>query len=366
MGVNLLMKNMSTSFSPLPEKFLRLIDQHLNTARIGLPNTPKKYLRCMLQRLDSGGGVTIGRPLSADNFRTVSEEVWNLKEREPNSAGVKQFWAAFHNDLQNPPFYAPSQWTSKPAWLEWVHRLWEGTHSICRVMIAGSYEKRGRRGCYSEEEREEFEQRCFELGMEVARQGATLIAGTADDHTADWWALRGMHEAMKEGLVKGRREVIWFVPSRADSGRPVAVLKLKTAGGARSKSPGGKQRKIEVGGLFNLFENNFKPYKGTWKEVRPVQIPAASAIMLVGGSTGSQQIYEIATDKHNPIPFIPVPYFGGEAARLFEAERRNLETMRVPLEALEGNPPCFDAKRLAGILINQAMKHQKDRGITSV
>ena len=133
-----------------------------------------------------------------------------------------------------------------------------------------------------------------------------------------------------------RMKVKWFFPETPDPGKPLAG------------------RDVILSDVFPMFDNECEQFRGGWRDVRPSQVRTASVIVLLRGSEDSEQIYEIA--KREGIPFLPIPFYGGKAAKLFIKERAALQNLGIDLADLDPQPPSINPTRIARIVVDLAKK----------
>lgn len=170
-----------------------------------------------------------------------------------------------------------------------------------KVLIVGSA-----RGLSGDKDRDHqvalFERACWHLGGCLAADGVQIIAGSQDRLTADYHVVQAAMEY--------------------ESALPIRIMHPE------AEPVESYDELIKSGRIVD------EPLPGSWHDVWPAQVEAADAVVLIGGGTGPDRAFEVATEKG--IPVVLVAAFGGTSQKLFHSYRPKYMSLGLDEKELAG------------------------------
>lgn len=166
------------------------------------------------------------------------------------------------------------------------------------VLIAGS-----QRGVETVDHKA-FEEVARSLGRALASSGFSILGGSFDKSTADYFVIEGALNVAESSCRVIRPAIESTAPTEFE-GRVTVEAK-----------------------------------EGTWERVRPAQVNAADAVVLIGGSRGTDDVFSYAAQAK--LPIVLMPAFGGMASQHFSRFRKRYVDAGISentLAAIESRDP---------------------------
>jgi hypothetical protein len=171
-----------------------------------------------------------------------------------------------------------------------------------KVLIVGSISRQ-----LSDLEKQQIQDACKEIGKELAKKNVSLIVGSDNTDTVDWWVV--------EGAAESKRTVSVHVYRPTLSG---------SAGSERGNSiPFSKVENIDR--YKNVRFIHHRPTYGFWDSTHAAAIKFSDAVLVISGSDGARSAGDVSVVLGKPM--LPIGSFQGSSNNLWKDYRAGYQNL---------------------------------------